>query len=122
MKRRQILSSKSLSEDEKNTRLQDLMLRNPLGSGPPLSIEDLGYPPHTHTHTKPTLASEEPRCDLLPLLRLNFQFCPSSKVHGFSAVDLKPNGDNEVRAGPGQVQVPGQVPGTVEHLDDPVCV
>lgn len=47
MKRRQILSSKSLSEDEKNTRLQDLMLRNPLGSGPPLSIEDLGY--HTHT-------------------------------------------------------------------------
>lgn len=43
MKRRQILTSKSLSEDEKNTRLQDLMLRNPLGSGPPLSIEDLGY-------------------------------------------------------------------------------
>lgn len=42
VKRRQILSSKSLSEDEKNTRLQDLMLRNPLGSGPPLSIEDLG--------------------------------------------------------------------------------
>ncbi|XP_056867456.1 E3 ubiquitin-protein ligase HECTD1 isoform X2 [Takifugu flavidus] len=69
MKRRQILSSKSLSEDEKNTRLQDLMLRNPLGSGPPLSIEDLG---------------------------LNFQFCPSSKVHGFSALDLKPNGDNEM--------------------------
>uniref|UniRef100_A0A1A8ELT5 E3 ubiquitin-protein ligase n=1 Tax=Nothobranchius korthausae TaxID=1143690 RepID=A0A1A8ELT5_9TELE len=68
-KRRQILSSKSLSEDEKNTRLQDLMLRNPLGSGPPLSIEDLG---------------------------LNFQFCPSSKVHGFSAVDLKPNGDDEM--------------------------
>uniref|UniRef100_H3CA85 E3 ubiquitin-protein ligase n=1 Tax=Tetraodon nigroviridis TaxID=99883 RepID=H3CA85_TETNG len=73
MKRRQILSSKSLSEDEKNTRLQDLMLRNPLGSGPPLSIEDLGYPP-----------------------LLNFQFCPSSKVHGFSALDLKPNGDNEM--------------------------
>uniref|UniRef100_A0A7N6AS49 E3 ubiquitin-protein ligase n=1 Tax=Anabas testudineus TaxID=64144 RepID=A0A7N6AS49_ANATE len=69
VKRRQILTSKSLSEDEKNTRLQDLMLRNPLGSGPPLSIEDLG---------------------------LNFQFCPSSKVHGFSAVDLKPNGDDEM--------------------------
>ncbi|XP_061531372.1 E3 ubiquitin-protein ligase HECTD1 isoform X2 [Phycodurus eques] len=69
VKRRQILSSKVLSEDEKNTRLQDLMLRNPLGSGPPLSIEDLG---------------------------LNFQFCPSSKVHGFSAVDLKPNGDDEM--------------------------
>uniref|UniRef100_A0A3Q1G5K5 E3 ubiquitin-protein ligase n=1 Tax=Acanthochromis polyacanthus TaxID=80966 RepID=A0A3Q1G5K5_9TELE len=69
VKRRQILSSKSLSEDEKNTRLQDLMLRNPLGSGPPLSIEDLG---------------------------LNFQFCPSSKVHGFSAVDLKTNGDDEM--------------------------
>jgi len=42
VKRRQILANKSLSEDEKNTRLQDLMLRNPLGSGPPLSIEDLG--------------------------------------------------------------------------------
>uniref|UniRef100_A0A3P8VUH5 E3 ubiquitin-protein ligase n=1 Tax=Cynoglossus semilaevis TaxID=244447 RepID=A0A3P8VUH5_CYNSE len=69
VKRRQILSSKSFSEDEKNTRLQDLMLRNPMGSGPPLSIEDLG---------------------------LNFQFCPSSKVHGFSAVDLKPNGDDEM--------------------------
>uniref|UniRef100_A0AAV2JG34 E3 ubiquitin-protein ligase n=1 Tax=Knipowitschia caucasica TaxID=637954 RepID=A0AAV2JG34_KNICA len=69
VKRRQILSSKSLSEDEKNTRLQDLMLKNPLGSGPPLSVEDLG---------------------------LNFQFCPSSKVHGFSAVDLKTNGDDEM--------------------------
>lgn len=52
--------------------------------------------------------------------RLNFQFCPSSKVHGFSAVDLKPNGDNEVRTGPGQV--PAQIPGTLEQLDDPVCV
>ncbi|XP_077394935.1 E3 ubiquitin-protein ligase HECTD1 isoform X2 [Festucalex cinctus] len=69
VKRRQILTSKVLSEDEKNTRLQDLMLRNPLGSGPPIGIEDLG---------------------------LNFQFCPSSKVHGFSAVDLKPNGDDEM--------------------------
>ncbi|XP_077476679.1 E3 ubiquitin-protein ligase HECTD1 isoform X1 [Stigmatopora argus] len=69
VKRRQILSSKFLSEDEKNTRLQELTLRNPLGSGPPLAIEDLG---------------------------LNFQFCPSSKVHGFSAVDLKPNGDDEM--------------------------
>ncbi|XP_035264052.1 E3 ubiquitin-protein ligase HECTD1 isoform X3 [Anguilla anguilla] len=69
VKRRQILSSKSLSEDEKNTRLQGLMLKNPTGSGPPLSMEDLG---------------------------LNFQFCPSSKVHGFSAVDLKPNGEDEM--------------------------
>lgn len=49
MKRRLILASKSLSEDEKNTRLQDLMLRNPLGSGPPLSVEDLGYE-NTHAH------------------------------------------------------------------------
>ncbi|XP_014350278.1 E3 ubiquitin-protein ligase HECTD1 isoform X4 [Latimeria chalumnae] len=69
VKRRQILSNKALSEDEKNTKLQDLMLKNPSGSGPPLSIEDLG---------------------------LNFQFCPSSKVHGFAAVDLKPNGEDEV--------------------------
>ncbi|KAM9466850.1 E3 ubiquitin-protein ligase HECTD1 isoform 5-T7 [Clarias gariepinus] len=69
VKRRQILGNKSLSEDEKNTRLQGLMLKNPVGSGPPLSVEDLG---------------------------LNFQFCPSSKVHGYSAVDLKPNGDDEM--------------------------
>lgn len=34
---------------------------------------------------------------LLSFYSLNFQFCPSSKVHGFSALDLKPNGDNEVR-------------------------
>lgn len=29
-------------------------------------------------------------------IRLNFQFCPSSKVHGFSSVDLKSNGEDEV--------------------------
>ncbi|KAK2843199.1 hypothetical protein Q7C36_011414 [Tachysurus vachellii] len=69
VKRRQILGNKSFSEDEKNTRLQGLMLKNPVGSGPPLSVEDLG---------------------------LNFQFCPSSKVHGFSEVDLKPNGEDEM--------------------------
>ncbi|KAK3538022.1 hypothetical protein QTP70_027376 [Hemibagrus guttatus] len=69
VKRRQVLGNKSFSEDEKNTRLQGLMLKNPVGSGPPLSVEDLG---------------------------LNFQFCPSSKVHGFSAVDLKPNGEDEM--------------------------
>ncbi|XP_047677256.1 E3 ubiquitin-protein ligase HECTD1 isoform X6 [Tachysurus fulvidraco] len=69
VKRRQILGNKSFSEDEKNTRLQGLMLKNPVGSGPPLSVEDLG---------------------------LNFQFCPSSKVHGFSTVDLKPNGEDEM--------------------------
>ncbi|KAK9409642.1 E3 ubiquitin-protein ligase HECTD1 [Crotalus adamanteus] len=38
-------------------------------SGPPLSIEDLG---------------------------LNFQFCPSSRVYGFTAVDLKPGGEDEL--------------------------
>ncbi|XP_039390818.1 E3 ubiquitin-protein ligase HECTD1 isoform X6 [Mauremys reevesii] len=69
VKRRQILSNKGLSEDEKNTKLQELMLKNPSGSGPPLSIEDLG---------------------------LNFQFCPSSRVYGFTAVDLKPNGEDEM--------------------------
>ncbi|XP_064920201.1 E3 ubiquitin-protein ligase HECTD1 isoform X12 [Columba livia] len=68
IKRRQILSNRNLSEDEKNTKLQELMLKNPSGSGPPLSIEDLG---------------------------LNFQFCPSSKVYGFTAVDLKPGGEDE---------------------------
>ncbi|XP_066473494.1 E3 ubiquitin-protein ligase HECTD1 isoform X12 [Tiliqua scincoides] len=69
IKRRQILSNKCLSEDEKNTKLQELMMKNPSGSGPPLSIEDLG---------------------------LNFQFCPSSRVYGFSAVDLKPGGEDEL--------------------------
>lgn len=33
---------------------------------------------------------------LFLVIRLNFQFCPSSKVHGFSTVDLKPNGEDEV--------------------------
>lgn len=69
VKRRYILSNRNLSEDEKNTQLQELMLKNPSGSGPPVSIEDLG---------------------------LNFQFCPSSRVYGFSAVDLKPNGEDEM--------------------------
>ncbi|XP_026566622.1 E3 ubiquitin-protein ligase HECTD1 isoform X7 [Pseudonaja textilis] len=69
IKRRQILSNKGFSEDEKNTKLQELMMKNPSGSGPPLSIEDLG---------------------------LNFQFCPSSRVYGFTAVDLKPGGEDEL--------------------------
>ncbi|XP_070612108.1 E3 ubiquitin-protein ligase HECTD1 isoform X11 [Erythrolamprus reginae] len=69
IKRRQILSNKGLSEDEKNTKLQELMMKNPSGSGPPLSIEDLG---------------------------LNFQFCPSSRVYGFTTVDLKPGGEDEL--------------------------
>ncbi|XP_070283574.1 E3 ubiquitin-protein ligase HECTD1 isoform X5 [Myotis yumanensis] len=69
IKRRQILSNKVLSEDEKNTKLQELVLKNPSGSGPPLSIEDLG---------------------------LNFQFCPSSRIYGFTAVDLKPSGEDEM--------------------------
>ncbi|XP_044291619.1 E3 ubiquitin-protein ligase HECTD1 isoform X7 [Varanus komodoensis] len=69
IKRRQILTNKGLSEDEKNTKLQELMMKNPSGSGPPLSIEDLG---------------------------LNFQFCPSSRVYGFTAVDLKPGGEDEL--------------------------
>ncbi|KAG8545136.1 hypothetical protein GDO81_021357 [Engystomops pustulosus] len=69
VKRRHILSNRSLSEDEKNTQLQELMLKNPSGSGPTVGIEDLG---------------------------LNFQFCPSSRVYGFSAVDLKPNGEDEM--------------------------
>ena len=60
---------KNLSEDEKNTKLQELVLKNPSGSGPPLSIEDLG---------------------------LNFQFCPSSRIYGFTAVDLKPSGEDEM--------------------------
>ncbi|XP_069065178.1 E3 ubiquitin-protein ligase HECTD1 isoform X4 [Pleurodeles waltl] len=69
VKRRHVLSNKCLSEDEKNTKLQELVLKNPSGSGPTVSIEDLG---------------------------LNFQFCPSSRVYGFTAVDLKPNGEDEM--------------------------
>ncbi|XP_060129069.1 E3 ubiquitin-protein ligase HECTD1 isoform X7 [Zootoca vivipara] len=69
IKRRLILSNKGLSEDEKNTKLQELMMKNPSGSGHSLGIEDLG---------------------------LNFQFCPSSRVYGFTAVDLKPGGEDEL--------------------------
>nr|XP_028577052.1 E3 ubiquitin-protein ligase HECTD1 isoform X8 [Podarcis muralis] len=69
IKRRLILSNKGLSEDEKNTKMQELMMKNPSGPGPSLSIEDLG---------------------------LNFQFCPSSRVYGFTAVDLKPGGEDEL--------------------------
>ncbi|CAI5764129.1 E3 ubiquitin-protein ligase HECTD1 isoform X1 [Podarcis lilfordi] len=69
IKRRLILSNKGLSEDEKNTKMQELMMKNPSRSGPSLSIEDLG---------------------------LNFQFCPSSRVYGFTAVDLKPGGEDEL--------------------------
>ncbi|XP_053236901.1 E3 ubiquitin-protein ligase HECTD1 isoform X11 [Podarcis raffonei] len=69
IKRRLILSNKGLSEDEKNTKLQELMMKNPSRTGPSLSIEDLG---------------------------LNFQFCPSSRVYGFTAVDLKPGGEDEL--------------------------
>ncbi|KAM9294000.1 E3 ubiquitin-protein ligase HECTD1 isoform 1-T1 [Gastrophryne carolinensis] len=69
VKRRHTLTNRSLSEDEKNTQLQELMLKNPSGSGPTVGIEDLG---------------------------LNFQFCPSSRVYGFSTVDLKPNADDEM--------------------------
>lgn len=37
-------------------------------------------------------------CVFSPVLlcSLNFQFCPSSRVYGFTAVDLKPGGEDEV--------------------------
>ncbi|XP_075923722.1 E3 ubiquitin-protein ligase HECTD1 isoform X2 [Petromyzon marinus] len=69
IKRKQILGNRSLSEDERNTMLQELMLNNSTGTGTPVAIEDLG---------------------------LNFQFCPSSKVHGFAAYDLKSCGEDEI--------------------------
>uniref|UniRef100_A0A8C4QC48 E3 ubiquitin-protein ligase n=1 Tax=Eptatretus burgeri TaxID=7764 RepID=A0A8C4QC48_EPTBU len=69
VRRRQILGNRSLSEDARNTMLQDLVLKNSTASGSFLSVEDLG---------------------------LTFQFYPSSKVYGFSAVDLKPNGEDEM--------------------------
>uniref|UniRef100_UPI00358F986A E3 ubiquitin-protein ligase HECTD1-like n=1 Tax=Myxine glutinosa TaxID=7769 RepID=UPI00358F986A len=69
VRRRQILGNRSLLEDARNTLLQDLELKNSTASGSVSEVEDLG---------------------------LTFQFYPSSKVYGFSAVDLKPNGEDEM--------------------------
>uniref|UniRef100_UPI00358EE47C E3 ubiquitin-protein ligase HECTD1-like n=1 Tax=Myxine glutinosa TaxID=7769 RepID=UPI00358EE47C len=69
VRRRQVLGNRSFSEDARNTNLQDLVLKNSTASGSFLNVEDLG---------------------------LTFQYYPSSKVYGFSAVDLKPNGEDEM--------------------------
>uniref|UniRef100_UPI00358EFCC3 LOW QUALITY PROTEIN: E3 ubiquitin-protein ligase HECTD1-like n=1 Tax=Myxine glutinosa TaxID=7769 RepID=UPI00358EFCC3 len=69
VRRRQILGNRSFSEDARNTKLQDLVLKNSTASGSFSNVEDLG---------------------------LTFQYYPSSKVYGFSAVDLKPNGEDEM--------------------------
>ncbi|XP_078675972.1 E3 ubiquitin-protein ligase HECTD1-like isoform X4 [Branchiostoma floridae x Branchiostoma belcheri] len=67
-KKRAILNDNSLSEDDRSNQLQNLCLVNPIGSGPPCKLEDLG---------------------------LDFTYSPSSKVYGFSHLDLKPNGSDE---------------------------
>ena len=44
-----------------------------------------------------SLCSSKSRCiKLFLFFRLTFQYVPSSTVYGFDAVDLKPNGANEV--------------------------
>ncbi|XP_070578129.1 E3 ubiquitin-protein ligase HECTD1-like isoform X7 [Ptychodera flava] len=68
-RRKRILLDKSLSEEERNNQIQNLCIEGPAGSGPPCKLEHLG---------------------------LTFQFNPSSKVYGFSAMDLKPNGEDEI--------------------------
>ncbi|XP_064604069.1 LOW QUALITY PROTEIN: E3 ubiquitin-protein ligase HECTD1-like [Liolophura sinensis] len=67
-RKQKIVNDKELSEDQKNLLLQELALENPSNPQMAVRLEDLG---------------------------LNFQFNPSSKVYGFSAVDLKPNGEDE---------------------------
>ncbi|KAK3576282.1 hypothetical protein CHS0354_036017 [Potamilus streckersoni] len=67
-RKQKILKDRSLSEDKKNLLLQQLALPNPGLPSAGVFLEDLG---------------------------LTFQFNPSSKVYGFSAVDLKPDGEDE---------------------------
>ena len=65
-----ILCDNSLSDDDKTNQIQNLAI--PTNEGrqrPPIKLEDLG---------------------------LTFQFSPSSKVFGFSAVDLRHGGELEV--------------------------
>jgi E3 ubiquitin-protein ligase HECTD1 len=66
--KQRILSDHCLSEEEKCRQIINLSLASPGQQSSPIRLEDLG---------------------------LTFQFSPSSKVYGFSAVDLKPNGELE---------------------------
>uniref|UniRef100_A0A131YX37 E3 ubiquitin-protein ligase n=2 Tax=Rhipicephalus TaxID=426455 RepID=A0A131YX37_RHIAP len=63
-----ILGDNSLSPDDKARQLHNLAFPTHDGTGMPTRVEDLG---------------------------LTFQFCPSSKVYGFDAVDLKPGGEQD---------------------------
>ncbi|XP_033103063.1 E3 ubiquitin-protein ligase HECTD1-like isoform X1 [Anneissia japonica] len=68
-KKRSILKDRTLSDEERNNAIQNLALESEDKSIPPIKLEDLG---------------------------LTFQFNPSSRVHGYSAYDLKPNGEEEM--------------------------
>uniref|UniRef100_T1J5Y0 E3 ubiquitin-protein ligase n=1 Tax=Strigamia maritima TaxID=126957 RepID=T1J5Y0_STRMM len=64
-----ISADNALSEEDKANQIQNLALRSPDGPhGVPVKLEDLG---------------------------LTFQYLPSSRVYGFTVVDLKPDGDQE---------------------------
>ncbi|ESO83496.1 hypothetical protein LOTGIDRAFT_179729 [Lottia gigantea] len=67
-KKQRILKDRSISEDQKNIMLEELMLPGTADHPLPVRLEDLG---------------------------LTFQFNPSSKVFGFTSHDLKINGENE---------------------------
>ncbi|XP_023216677.1 E3 ubiquitin-protein ligase HECTD1-like [Centruroides sculpturatus] len=66
-----IVADKSLSKEDRANQLRNLTIQFPDENGQlgiPVRVEDLG---------------------------LTFQFCPPSKVYGFVAVNLKPDGENE---------------------------
>ncbi|XP_052267734.1 E3 ubiquitin-protein ligase HECTD1-like isoform X2 [Dreissena polymorpha] len=67
-KKQKIMSDKTMSEDKKNIQLQKLAVPNPTIPSAGVFLEDLG---------------------------LTFQFNPSSKKYGFTAIDLKPDGEDE---------------------------
>lgn len=67
-KKQKIIKDKTMSEDQKNISLQELALPDPRIPSAGVFLEDLG---------------------------LTFQFNPSSKKYGFTAIDLKPDGEDE---------------------------
>ncbi|WAR20555.1 HECD1-like protein [Mya arenaria] len=67
-RKQRILQDRSMSEDRRNVALQELALPNPTIPSAGVFLEDLG---------------------------LTYQFNPSSKKYGFTAIDLKPDGEDE---------------------------
>lgn len=73
VQKHRILSDRSLTKEDRSNQLKNLTIPFHSGQtspGMPVRVEDLG---------------------------LTFQFFPSSKVYGFAAYDLRPNGEDDVR-------------------------